>query len=662
MFRRFFHKLHNALDRRPAIFMIVLSIMLNSFIELMGRRSVISLLTHIAARPHIFLLNSAIIMCTFLLAIFAIRRAFAVLMISSFWIICGIVNFAVITFRASPFTARDILLVGYGLRIADVYLPPVLMVLIVIALVALAFGTIIAFIKLPRIKARPKLTRIISLSIPILAILALLTYAVSGAKKIESNGVLAAYDEYGFAYCFASSLLSSGIDKPENYSPESVSEILTYLEAEKPATQPPLPLLANIVFVQLESFIDPAMVECFATTGEPVPVFSHLKETRPSGYLYVPVVGGGTANVEFEILTGLSSRLFALGECPYETILRKRGCESIAFNLKALGYTAEAIHNHNGTFYSRNIVYSNLGFDRFIPLEFMHNIEYTPVGWAKDGILTDYIVECMELTEGPDLVFAVSVQGHGRYPDDFDDYAFETPIAQDLDYMSPGAVEYYISQLNETDAFIGDLIETLEESDEDIALVLYGDHLPSISLTEELLVTGSLYQTEYVIWSNFDIDAEDQDLYSYELSAYVLELLNIDSGVITKLHQSNDFLSDADETLMTIGYDMLYGENYINDGDDIYAPSELLMGIDDICIENVYADGDYSYIEGENFTEFSVANVNGQRVDTEYMGDDLLRTPYIPNRDDVITVTQSGPDRVDLSFTEGYIYSDVGLK
>ena len=660
MFKRFFQKLHKSLDKRPAIFMIILSCTLNCFIELMGRRSIISLVTHLATRPHIFLLNSAIIMCTFLLAIFAIRRAFAVLMISSFWIVCGVVNFAIITFRASPFTARDILLVGYGLRIADVYLPPLLMILIVVALVAIAFGTIIAFIKLPRIKSRPKLTRIIGLSIPILAVLALLTRVVSGSKKLESNGVLEAYDEFGFAYCFASSLLSSGIDKPENYSLESVSGILSYLEAENPAALPRPPALANIVFIQLESFIDPTMIECFASVGEPVPVFSHLKETRPSGYLYVPVVGGGTANVEFEVLTGLSSRLFALGECPYESILRKRGCESIAFNLKELGYTATAIHNHNGTFYSRNTVYSSLGFDRFVPLEFMHGVEYTPVGWAKDKVLADYIVECLDMTEGPDLVFAVSVQGHGKYPDDFDDYAFESSAAPELGYLSPGAIEYYISQLSETDAFIGDLIDTFEDSDEDIALILYGDHLPAISLTEDLLVTGSLYQTEYVIWSNFDIDAGDQDLYSYELSAYVLELLNIDSGVITKLHQSNDYLSVADEALMTLGYDMLYGENYVNDGEDVYTPSELEMGLDDICVENVYIDDGYSYIEGDNFTEYSVANVNGQRVETEYMSEDMLRSPYIPNPDDVITVTQSGPDRVDLSSTDEYVYGDMG--
>ncbi|MCL2124575.1 MAG: LTA synthase family protein [Oscillospiraceae bacterium] len=666
MIKKFFIKLHTSLDKHPAAFMIVLSLMLNCFIELMGRRSVVSLAVHIATRPHIFLLNTSIITCTFLLAIFAVRRAFAVLLISSFWIICGIINFAVITFRASPFTARDLFLLGYGLRIADVYVPPLLMAVIIVALIALTAGTIIAFIKLPKIRSRPKLTRAICIILPVVALLALLaSVAAPGSKDIVTNGVIDAYNDYGFAYCFTSSLLSSGIDKPDNYSMETVSEILAALDnesqqiAQEPASEQPQAesSYSNIIFVQLESFIDPAIVEGLFLPDDPIPTFTNLKEFCPHGYLNVPVVGGGTANVEFEVITGLSSRLFALGECPYDSILRKRGCESIAYNLKDLGYTATAIHNHNGTFYSRNIVYSNLGFDRFIPLEYMSDVSYTPVGWAKDSVLTDYIERCLEATDGPDFVFAVTVQGHGRYPNDFDDYATDVPAILGLDNISPGAVEYYVSQLNETDSFIGELIDFLEDSDEDMTLVLYGDHLPALSLSDDNLTTGSIYQTEYVIWSNFDLDTDTdtENLYSYELTAYVLDMLDIDSGIITKLHQSDAISSDDVSLLTTLGYDMLYGENYANGGDDAYIPTELELGLDRIAIKDAYVDDDGTYIEGENFTAYSVVFLSGQRIETEYVDDGLLHIQNTLSEGDVITVGQSGPDRVVLSYTDEYV-------
>ena len=617
-----------------------------------------SLLTHIATRPHIFLLNTAIIMCTFFLAVFVARRAFAVMMISILWLICGITNFAVIAFRASPFTARDIMLIGYGLRIADVYLSPMLIALIAATLAVIAIGTVVAFVKLPKIKSRPGFRRIIITWVPSFIVLIMIASSVSEAVVAEKNGVTETYEEYGFAYSFTSSFLSSGIDRPDDYSPESVDSIVRSLDGELTDAHRAAPVKTNIIFVQLESFIDPAIIEGLSLPENPVPVFSALKERYPSGYLTVPVVGGSTANVEFEVLTGISSRLFALGEFPFETVLAKRGCESVAVDLKELGYTADAIHNHNGTFYRRNIVYSNLGFDRFIPLEYMSNVEYNSIGWAKDNVLGDYITGCLELTEGPDFIFTVSVQGHGKYPAEFDSREVDLPEPLPFDDLPPGELEYYITQLGETDGFIGSLTESLGCLDENVVLVLYGDHLPALSLSEEQLTTDSLYKTEYVIWSNFPLEIEARDIYSYELSAYVFDLLDIDNGVITKFHQANDYSDDADDILMTLGYDMLYGDNYAHGGEDVFLPTELQMGLDPICIFDAYVDDGFSYVVGENFTEFSVVNVGGQRLNTEYLDGGLLRVEHSFDPGDVVSVSQCGPDRVVLSSTDDYIYGE----
>ena len=140
--------------------------------------------------------------------------------------------------------------------------------------------------------------------------------------------------------------------------------------------------------VQLESFIDPNRLEGFTYSENPVPVFTELKENYTSGYLSVPAIGAGTANTEFEVLTGMSLDYFGPGEYPYKTILQQSTCESIAYNLKELGLGTHVIHNNTGTFYDRHLVFPNLGFDSFTSLEYMNHVDKNPLGWAKDTILT----------------------------------------------------------------------------------------------------------------------------------------------------------------------------------------------------------------------------------------------------------------------------------
>lgn len=112
--------------------------------------------------------------------------------------------------------------------------------------------------------------------------------------------------------------------------------------------------------LQLESFFDPLQYRIM-NFRDPVPFFRYLKEKYPSGYLSVPSVGAGTANTEFECITAMNLDFFGPGEYPYKTVLQKTSCESVAFDLKELGYGAHAIHNNEGTFYDRHKVFSQLG-------------------------------------------------------------------------------------------------------------------------------------------------------------------------------------------------------------------------------------------------------------------------------------------------------------
>ena len=201
-----------------------------------------------------------------------------------------------------------------------------------------------------------------------------------------------------------------------------------------------------------------------------------------SGYFKVPSVGAGTANTEFEAITGMSLHYFGPGEYPYKTILKEKTCESIPYVLKGLGYSTHAIHNNEANFYSRKSVFANLGFETFTSEEYMPDIsDTTETGWVKDHILTDEIMKCLKSTDSADYIYTISVQGHGDYPAE--------PILEDPQITVTGAEnqeknnnswEYYVNQLKEMDDFIQELVETLEDYDEPVVLVMYGDHLPTM--------------------------------------------------------------------------------------------------------------------------------------------------------------------------------------
>ena len=128
-------------------------------------------------------------------------------------------------------------------------------------------------------------------------------------------------------------------------------------------------------------------------------------------YIRIPDDAAGTANSEFEVLTGFNVAYFGAGEYPYKTILGKQTIESMATQLKLDGYSTHAMHNHDGTFYDRYKVYKNMGFDTFTPMEYMYNLEHTQKNWEKDNVLTGEIMKTLYSTNGRDFIFTVSVQG-----------------------------------------------------------------------------------------------------------------------------------------------------------------------------------------------------------------------------------------------------------
>lgn len=385
----------------------------------------------------------------------------------------------------------------------------------------------------------------------------------------------------------------------------------------------------NIICVLLESFVDPALINFLETSEDPIPNFHYLYDNYTSGYLEVPVVGAGTANTEFEILTGMGMQFFGLGEYPYKTILKQTNCESIASDLKTLGYGAHAVHNNGGNFYSRKNAFSMMGFDTFTSKELMDIHEYTPLGtWPTDDILVGEVEKSLDYTpDQPDFVYTITVESHGDYPREQVIEDPEIVVTGPEDEGMRYAWEYYVNQLHEVDDFIGDLIEMLSERDEKTMVILFGDHLPTMGLTEEDMATGSLFQTQYVTWNNFGLEKQDKDMTSYQLLADMTKDLGIETGTMFTFHQKRDSYATEEEyqkDMELLQYDILYGEHYVYDGGNPYPATDIVMGTQEVVIDKISKMKYGYYIRGSNFTKWSKAFVDDSKIKTKYVSSSLL--------------------------------------
>lgn len=633
----------------------IIALVMEIILEMLGRRSIIAGFAFVINSPFVYLYNVSIIFFTMLFALFLRKRVFGIIIISAIWLTCGIVNFVVLGYRVTPFAAIDLLMVQDVISMLDVYFAKWQQILLVVAGILVIAGLVILFRKTPKFEGERKVKR--TMLVCVLAWVLVVVFTNFNVKHNIISDDFAnlgnAYRDYGFAYCFTNSIIDNGISKPDNYSEATMKEIKddlddvhTYGKVNKP----------NIIVIQLESFFDPNQVEGLEMSENPLPNFTKFKAEYPSGYLTVPALGAGTANTEFEVLTGLKSSFFGAGEYPYKTTVNKTPVESMCSLLKKQGYGAYAIHNNKGSFYDRQNVYDEMGFDSFISLEYMYDVQYTSTGWAKDESLINDIMKCLRDTDGQDFVFTISVQGHGRYPTEPDTCEDHIQLTYTDKEVEP-QFHYYVNQIYEMDKMIGDLVDELNAYGEDYVLVLYGDHLPSLNLSEEQLPYSNLFQTEYVMVNNMGLDIEDEDIASWQVSRKLLEALNIPEGYAQKAQKVYDG-EEEDDNLRLIAYDMLFGDDYIYDGESPVTESDMRRGVDIISITDIKNESGHIVVTGENFNEFSVVYDGDDSLDTVYVDHNKLMVENVDDikQGDSITVKQVDESKHILSSTDCFIY------
>ncbi len=581
--------------------------------------------------PVVFLYNAFIIFATMTIALLFKRRRFVWLMVSVVWLGLGTANGVILMNRMTPFTLYDFTNFADGLTIATTYFSKIQIVLFLVALALGVAAIVLIFIRSEKWKN-------IHYKKSIAVILAAAAVALGATAGLEKTGVIStffgnlnyAYRDYGMPYCFISTSVNAGISRPRGYSRELIAGLLdektkkgtdTLLEKKDDSTDHP-----NIIVLQMESFTVAQDYSNIEVSRDPTPVFNKLYKNYTSGSFVVPACGAGTANTEFEVLTGISAKFFGPGEYPYKGKLRKNVLESMAYVTRSHGYNTAALHDHRALFYNRNEVYANLGFDTFTSVEYMNNVSFTPTNWCKDKVLTGEIMEIMKSTEARDFLHVISVEGHGSYPTE---KVFKKPYTEVTaeDEETKWKYEYYLNECHEMDTFIGDLIEKIEKSGEPTVMIIYGDHIPALEVKEENYKQKDLYTTRYVIWDNIGLPKKDRDIHSYESGAILLRDAGLDhEGIIFDYQQSNNpekdstYLSDQE----ALAYDMLYGRQYAYGGKEPYAPIDMKMGHKSIKIRDLVKIGDRYYIRGSNFTERSIISMDGKQLSTVYLSPTLL--------------------------------------
>lgn len=722
--KKFFCKLFeksNERDTKLPVRLFLLAILVNLVIEVLNRHSLIKGLVFVVTSPLQFFYGVIVILLTMFIAFLFKKRVFMITFVSGVWVIFGVVNSILKVFRHTPFTAQDLRLIKYAWNVAPLYLSVFKIILIIVGLLAFIVGMVIWFVYSP--KQQEKVNRVKAL-VQILSMWLLVWFLTKlgitfSILAVSFGNIGNAYEQYGFVYCFSSSLLNNGIEKPKDYNETTINNILERIEGlensnaqtkenddngrfEEESTEEnsieknnetgstedetveennnenelnvngkvtdnlPNDNLPNIIFLQLESLFNPEVIDGLVSSREILHNINKLSGQYPSGLLSVPSIGAGTANTEFEILSGMNLSDFGPGEYPYKTILTHTACESICFDLKKYGYKTNAIHNNEGTFYDRNSVFSQLGFDTFTSIEYMNGVERNPIGWPKDKILIGEIIDVLSRNEDRSFIYTISVQGHGDYPEEYQITEDDIIVSGDAISEFETPFTYYVNQIREMDMFVGELVINLLQLDEPVVLVMYGDHLPAFDITDDELTYGDTFSTPFIIWNNLGIVKSDEDieLEAFQLSSYVLDMLGISGGAISKYHSAMRNEGNYEEylyNLKILEYDILYGEKEVYGGKLPYSQTNLLMGHKSILINSVSQVEDLVVIVGENFTEYSKVVINGEDYDAEFVNENMLYVRDYNLKDmDALAVVQKGRDGIKLSSTSFYIFRNNG--
>lgn len=449
--------------------------------------------------------------------------------------IIGVGNYFVVMFRSNPIVPWDIYSFETAMSVADNYVFSVDWALaehIAMFILMLIVG-VRTNIRLNKKILRPILT--VAMCIPAYFYISYL-WQDNLERNTGLNDTLfnAKYmhSKDGFFVSFILDIHFLQIEEPKNYSDEYALSLLNEQEVEKVETPEELP---DIIAIMDETFSDPAVLGEFETNKDYMPFIHSILRGEVantiSGYTDVSVLGGNTANSEFEFLTGNSMAFFPNGSVPYLQYIRD-GISTIVPQLEEYGYTTYGTHPYRAKGWNREFIYDLMGFDyRYFQGSFPFEDKLR--NYVSDEADFKSILEWRNNTEGPFFMFNVTMQNHSNYGGDFDNFDPQI-VAKFKNTYSNKYLNKYLSLMYETDQDVASLLSELSQSDRKTIVVFWGDHQPNDYVVRPIYKEYGLdfdnqtyeqqqqrQKTPFFIWANYDI----QEQTNVEISLNYLNIL-----------------------------------------------------------------------------------------------------------------------------------------
>lgn len=418
------------------------------------------------------------------------------------------------------------------------------------------------------------------------------------------------YGANGLSLAFTMNVKNAIVPKPAGYDEPAMATLAQTLQAADSGAARKASAQAdpfggqqpNVIFIMNEAFWDPTLLPNVTFSEDPIPTVHRLQKESAAGYLLSPQFGGGTSNVEYEVLTGQSMSFLPAGSVPYQQYISKP-VPSLAGYFEEQGYKSMAIHSYEGWFWNRDNVYKQMGFESFMSKEQFVDPVYKGA-FISDDEVSNQIIKQIDNTDKPMFIYTVTMQNHGPYDDNR--YGANPIEAKGkLTAEAKNTLETYTQGVRDADASLQKLIDHFEQSGEPTVIVFYGDHLPMLGYDYDVYTQGGFIHTSkseqwsleelqrmhsvpFVTWSNVQLPKDWKPALSNSfLGAYMLNQMGMTLPPTLALNETlsqkvpgllRNLVIDADEKLHQtvpdearadvdnyrhVQYDELFGKQYL---------------------------------------------------------------------------------------------------
>lgn len=371
-------------------------------------------------------------------------------------------------------------------------------------------------------------------------------------------------------YVWTKQLTKSVMETPDGYSEEKIKEI-----AEKYRNEASIINASRtnniedqtVIFILSESFSDPSRVPSVVLSQDAIPNISQIKNEYTSGLMLSDFYGGGTANMEFQALSGLpySNYSSSVSTIYTEVVPKMSYFPSISNEFSAENRIV--LHPSAATNYSRLSVYKQLNFNKFIALsdsvDKFSNISYTGV-YVNDATVYENVLKNIDVNGEGKFFSVITMQNH--VPWNASEPKELVAYSEKLNDAENNTLTNYAHLLYQTDLETENFLEQLKEVNSKVTVVFYGDHLPGL-YPQSIFSDNpeSQYQTDYFIWSNYETSNLNYPIISS--SDFPAELLLQTNSKVSPYYAllTNKLNGDGEvvEDLKFVQYDITLGKGYL---------------------------------------------------------------------------------------------------